>query len=256
MTPVLRAFELDKREKYSIVIQIYRQLKTKLFDLCRLFFLLLHKQGAKMTNTEKIFEFTSAVRGFHFYRQTWNPQEEEVLQCLHEIGNIFDVFAIKTVGESGEIVGHLPREISRVSKFLLDRGASIKATLTRTNYRRSPLVQGGLEIACKVTVRMPGTVRNHLLLDRYTELVSTLYAEPKEEVIIGSYLVKGPAIEISLPKRKKKSKDLAAGQPKRPRRDGDIRTLFANAAAKTKRPSKPENPSVIPKTSNVPILLD
>ena len=67
----------------------------------------------------------AAVRGYHFYRRYWRPQENEKLICLHEPGNAFDRFAIKTVKENGEIVGHLPKEISRITKYYLDRGASI-----------------------------------------------------------------------------------------------------------------------------------
>ena len=75
-----------------------------------------------------------------------------------------------------------------MTKFLLDRGAVVQATLSTTHYRRSPLVQVGLEIACKVSVKMPGTIKNHLLMDRYFELVRSLYTEPKNEVILGSFL--------------------------------------------------------------------
>ena len=39
-------------------------------------------------------------------------------------------------------VGHLPREVSQLAKFILDRGAEVKATLTSKHYRRSPLTQG------------------------------------------------------------------------------------------------------------------
>ena len=59
--------------------------------------------------------FTAAVRGFHYYRRFWRPKENEKLDCLHEPGNAFDHFAIKTVNEKGENVGHLPKEISRVT---------------------------------------------------------------------------------------------------------------------------------------------
>ena len=141
-----------------------------------------------MANTGKTSEFSSPVRGYHHYRNTWFPQESEVLDCYHEFENTFDMFAIKTCKSNGQIVGHLPREISRVTKFLLDRGAVVQATLSTTHYRRSPLVQGGLEIACKVSVKMPGTIKNHLLMDRYFELVRSLYTEPKNEVILGSFL--------------------------------------------------------------------
>ena len=37
---------------------------------------------------------------------------------------------------------------------------------------------------------MAGTVRNHMLLERYMKLVTDLYADPKEEVVLGSFLVK------------------------------------------------------------------
>ena len=54
-------------------------------------------------------------------------------------------------------MGHLLMEISQVTKFLLDRGANVSAKLKSTHYRRSPLVRGGIEIPCVVTVSMPGT---------------------------------------------------------------------------------------------------
>ena len=96
-----------------------------------------------MMASEKVSEFFSVVRGYHYYRNTWNPKESQVLQCSHELENGFDLFAIKTCTSEGEIVGHLPMEIARVTNFLLGRGAVIIATLNTTNYRRSPLVQGG-----------------------------------------------------------------------------------------------------------------
>ena len=55
-------------------------------------------------------------------------------------------------------------------------------------YRRSPLVQGGIEIPCVVTVSMPGTVTNQLLMERYKQLVETLYVEPKEEEFLETFL--------------------------------------------------------------------
>ena len=68
-------------------------------------------------------------------------------------------FAIKTCGMDGLIVGHLPMEISHSSAFLLLRSAVITGVLTYTHYRRSPIVEGGLEIACKlmITTWLQGT---------------------------------------------------------------------------------------------------
>ena len=69
----------------------------------------------------------------------------------------------------------------------MDRGATATATLTSKHYRRSPLVQRGLDIPCKVSVTMPGTVSNLLVLEKYWQLVD-LYTEPKNEEILGSFL--------------------------------------------------------------------
>ena len=79
-------------------------------------------------------------------------------------------------------------EISLVTKFLPDTGANVSAKLTSTHYRRPPLVQSGVEIPCVLTVSMPGTVINQLLMGRYKQLVETLYTEPKEEEILGTFL--------------------------------------------------------------------
>ena len=123
-----------------------------------------------MATSSGSYEFISAVRGFHVYRQEWHPEQNEELGCSHEVGNVFDIFAIKTTNNDGRVTGHLPREISRPTKFLLDRGAQITAILKDTHYRRSPLFQGGLEMPCLVKVLMPAnTVLVHSLIDRYRE---------------------------------------------------------------------------------------
>ena len=137
----------------------------------------------------KYFQFRAAVRGFHYYRKSWLPEPEQTLNCFHEEGNKFDRFAIKVCEkDKNEIAAHLPMEISRVTKFLLDRGAIVSAKLTSTHYRRSPLVQGGIEIPCVVTVSMSGTVINQLLMERYKQLVGTFFTEPKEEEILRTFL--------------------------------------------------------------------
>ena len=141
-----------------------------------------------MKSNEESVRFPAAIRGYHFYRSFWRPVESEKLICMHELNNAFDRFAIKTVSQSGSTVGHLPMELSRVTKFYLDRGASVYAQLSSTYYRRSPLVQGGLEIPCIVVASMPATVRGKILTEKYIKLVHELYAEPKDERILGSFL--------------------------------------------------------------------
>ena len=83
--------------------------------------------------------------------------------------------------DSDEIVGHLPMEISRITKFIVDRGAKCTLKICGMHYKRSPLVQGVLEVPCEVTITMIGSVVNHFFLTRYESLLKELYIEPKDE---------------------------------------------------------------------------
>ena len=123
------------------------------------------------STTYETVKFSCAIRGYHVYRNVWQP-----LKCDHESDNDYDLFAIKTCRDAEfhpQIVGHLPPEVSRFTKFLLDRGATITATLSSTNYRRLPLVQGGLEIPCVVNAKLIGTKKNKEILAKYLEMVQT-----------------------------------------------------------------------------------
>ena len=91
---------------------------------------------------ENVYSFTAAVRGFHHYKNFWKPKENEKLDCFHEEHNPFDWFAIKTIKSDGMIIGHLPREITRITIFFLDLGAVMQVELTSKHYQRTPLVKG------------------------------------------------------------------------------------------------------------------
>ena len=80
-----------------------------------------------------------------------------------------------------------------------------------------------------MTVTMAGTVRNHMVLDRYKEIVNRLYCEPKNEVIIGCFVAKNKDAdtvaldnEVTVPKKKKKTPKSHESIPK----SRDIRQLF------------------------------
>ena len=154
------------------------------------------------------FEFESAVCGNHNYRKYWSPKEHETLNCYHEHGHPFDIFAIKTCLHGIlQPVGHLPREISRLTKFILDRDAEVEAKLTSNQYRCSPITQGGLEIPCTVNIKMPATILNRNLLKRYKEVVSHLYAEPEESTMMGSFIfddIEEPEPEVNTTKKRRK----------------------------------------------------
>ena len=112
-------------------------------------------------NAEKISKlllpFVNTI--FKFFQ----PKEAERLECLYEVDDPFDDVAIKTVNSDKVITGHFLGKISRVNKLLLDRGATAYAKLTSTHYRRSQIMQGGLEKACKITVKLHGSVKTYML---------------------------------------------------------------------------------------------
>ena len=60
------------------------------------------------------FELSSAVRGYHVYRDIWEPSVGEKLVARREFDNQFDKFAVKVLNGE-ETVGHLPREYSRIA---------------------------------------------------------------------------------------------------------------------------------------------
>ena len=125
-----------------------------------------------MTATNKTLVFSAAVLGFHVHRDVWNLHENEELLCFFEANNLFDMFAIRICRKDCEkTVDHLPRETSRPTKYLIDRGAKIIAKLSTIHYRRSLLFQGGLEISCEVTVTIPASIKGHLLMQRCERMV-------------------------------------------------------------------------------------
>ena len=112
-------------------------------------------------------------------------------------------------------VGHLPMEISRVAKFLLDRRANVSAKLTSAHHRRSPVVQ----------------------------LVETLYTEPKKEEILGTLLQLENTGEQDLAPVAAKQKKEPKCPPENDQNKKDIRSYFA--ATPRQATKKPESPNVI-----------
>jgi len=199
-------------------------------------------------------EFSAAVRGYHYYMKYWHPSENECLDCAHEKENAFDYFAIKTCQKDGTIVGHLPMEISRSTKFILDRGARITATLTSTSYYASPLTQGGLEILCRVEVFMPRTRKNKEIISIYEDMVSTLYQEKDGRPVIGSILTfDGDEVikEQNYIERRGKKRKSVVGKSLVLKSDGekklgkDIRTFFQKSTVSKSRVSAKKQETIV-----------
>ena len=74
----------------------------------------------------KLFDYESAVRGYHYYRKYWQLEIQQKLVCSHEKHNPYDFFAINVADiTSGMIVGHLPMKNLKVTKFIFDRGVQL-----------------------------------------------------------------------------------------------------------------------------------
>ena len=111
--------------------------------------------------------------------------------CEHQENNEYYLFAIKLCRPlDKEIVRHFPIEISRITRFISSRGAIGEAYLTAAHYRRSPLAQGGLEIPCSLTFKMPATKNSSELLKRYLERFESKYTEPRKIIILGTFIKK------------------------------------------------------------------
>ena len=103
------------------------------------------------------------MRGFHHYRHHSHPERDQILNCYHKRTNPFDRFTIKFCNaRKEETIGHILMEISRVTKYLMDRGAAVRSELTVVHYRRSPLVQGyGNNIWDSFQSSLHGKIQRH-----------------------------------------------------------------------------------------------
>ena len=126
----------------------------------------------------------------------------------------------------------------------MDREAIFSAQLTSEQYCWSPIVQDGIEIVCKVTVKTPGTYVNILLIEKYKQLVQQFYIEPKNEEILGSFLKVNETIDgveaqpvSRKAKVKRKQTDKVVNRQKDIRHYFKKRGIITNTETCTKRSS-------------------
>ena len=95
------------------------------------------------------FKLYSAVRGYHVYRDVWEPSVGEKLVARREFDNPSKNFAVKVLNGE-ETVGHLPREYTRIAWYFLTRGGSISVEVSGHHRRHCKQLCGGMEIPCRV----------------------------------------------------------------------------------------------------------
>ena len=195
-----------------------------------------------MANNKNII-LNAAVRGFRVYKASWKPKEDELLECSHGKDNPYDSFSIKVFkpDSPAEIVGHLPMEISRITKVIINRGAQVAVKILARHYRGNPLVQGGLEVHCEIKITMVRIIINHNLLVRYELLLKELHTEPKDEEIIGTSLSirnehENVNQEIEIEIKAVQTEPLKkTGQKKTEVKSKDIRDMFQNPHQKLRQ---------------------
>ena len=74
-------------------------------------------------------------------------------------------------------------------QLLFDRGENVPH-LSSAHYRRSPVLQGGLETPCTVTICFPASMKADMLIGKYKEIVESLYIQPKNKVTARCFVEK------------------------------------------------------------------
>ena len=82
------------------------------------------------------------------------------------------------------IVGHVPKEISRYTRYIVEHGAFVDDFVLATHHRPSLLMQGGLEIPIKLVVKLTDNEVNSAKLQKYRKFVDENYKEPVDEKFV------------------------------------------------------------------------
>ena len=110
------------------------------------------------------FELYSAVRGYHVYRDVWEPSVGEKLVARREFDNRFDKFAVKVLNGE-ETVG--------IAWYFLARGGSISVEVSG-HRRHCKQLCGGMEIPCRVKFTCSRKAMLNRLKDLLTKKVQLL----------------------------------------------------------------------------------
>ena len=98
---------------------------------------------------EESFQLESSVRGHHVYKFVWTLVVGQFLQVQPEAENSHDAYAIAVILDD-VVVGHLPREFSRVAFYFLQHGGRITCEITGSR-RLSDVHNKGLIVPCLYT---------------------------------------------------------------------------------------------------------
>ena len=97
---------------------------------------------------EERFFVDSVIRGFHIYKDIWDPEVGELLVCRQEYGNLYDPYAASVIRGDNVIVGHVPQKISSLCYFFLRKNGTILCQVMGRRCHSMDLPQGGMEVPC------------------------------------------------------------------------------------------------------------
>ena len=120
----------------------------------------------------------------------WKPYLQEKITLKREHDNVHDRFAVSGLAAlrgrlAPVVVGHIPRELSRYVLYALEKGAKFTGEVLTAKAKRSPLIQGGLEIPIKVNVQWTDS-RNLAVLKQRTEVsypIGTDYTDDSKSIL-------------------------------------------------------------------------
>ena len=96
------------------------------------------------------FSVESCVRGYHVYKNTWEPYHGECLCCSREHYNRTDPFAV-AVMKGEDTVGRVPRRFSCATNLFLQSGGVVSCEISGARRYSRDLPQGGVKIPCVYT---------------------------------------------------------------------------------------------------------
>lgn len=85
----------------------------------------------------------SVIRGHHVFKNIWTPWLGEVLLVWKEAGNAHNRRAVALLKADRTVVGHVPREFSRVVWHFLNHGGKVSCEVTGRRKHGK-----GLEVPC------------------------------------------------------------------------------------------------------------
>lgn len=102
---------------------------------------------AATSSATSSFKKESVIRGHHAYKHIWTPVNGEMLSVKKEANNSFDKHGVAVLKDDSVIVGHVPKEYSRIVSYFLHQGGQLKAEVIGKRK-----LGKGIEVPCIYTL--------------------------------------------------------------------------------------------------------